>query len=89
VNRVHNRISQILGFKPELEHSIEAEILLREYTSIEQHYVEIPLRQHFDYEAAELVQYRREHLLKGRQTANNLPLISLEYVSACQKNIRV
>jgi hypothetical protein len=78
IESVHNRLTNLLGYEPDLEHSAEGEIFLMEYFVDDKSEIELPAGQYFEYEFAELARYRKAYLNEGKDAANKLSLLCVD-----------
>lgn len=62
-NAARERVAKALGYYPDLQHSLWAEVLLRHYMVKDDFHPDKPM-QPFDWQAAQLIRYR-EHLLNS------------------------
>lgn len=75
------RLSRFLGYTPALEHSLEAEVLLRQVFERDGFHGNYPYGD-IDVKAATITRYREALLLQGKATADDSDLIGLDYADA-------
>lgn len=76
--KARNRLSKLLGYEPDVEHSMCAELMLRmlyQYVEI----LEIRENTDFDFKAFMVAKYRETYFKEGADAANELGLPGIEY----------
>jgi hypothetical protein len=73
-NRVSDKVEAFFGEVPDLIHSLQAEMMLRNL--MHQHpWLDIPELTPFDYRSFTIIAYRKAYLTSGPQAANHSPLL--------------
>lgn len=73
-----DRLCELIGYEPSLDHSLEAELYLREFFQSDAFTSETPYC-HIDHKAVTIVRYREAYLLQGEMTADDSDLMGLLY----------
>lgn len=71
---VRSKIQCVLGYIPDLKHTLKLELYMREFTNELNPDKRFEVNQ-LDYRAITGIQYRETHIKHGVDTANNLPLL--------------
>lgn len=72
------RLTQFMGYEPFLEHSLSAELLLRNLCSSEEYYTGMPMCSQ-DYRAITIAHYRGLFLVEGEKAADESLVMGLNY----------
>lgn len=70
------RLSELMGYEPSLQHSLDAELYLRELLQTDDFHTAMPNGE-TDHKAVTIVRYREAFLLEGEEAADNSDLIGL------------
>lgn len=78
-DQIRYRLAKLLGYEPELRHSVAVEIFLRECLIDDRFYMLAPLTK-TDIQAITIIKYREVLLAKGKQAADASPLIAVDLI---------
>ncbi|HVW96120.1 MAG TPA: hypothetical protein VHA56_09150 [Mucilaginibacter sp.] len=76
-DQVKYRLTKLLGYEPELRHSVAVEIFLRECLVDDRFYMLAPITK-TDIQAITIIKYREILLAQGKQAADASPLIAVD-----------
>lgn len=77
-DKARKRLCSILGFEPPVEHSFEAEMLLRHFMASDEYYENMPATS-TDFKAATIALYRNSYETDGEEMADTLNFMGLMY----------